>query len=705
MKLPSRLHLAGACLILPLAFGASAAGAPAAVDAARIIAADREPGNWMSHGRTYDEQRHSPLKRINDRNVGELGLAWTARLDIDRGVEATPIVVDGVMYTTGAKSIVYAFDARSGTLLWKFDPEVPGIRLSEGCCDVVNRGVAVWQGKVYVGAYDGRLIALNARDGRKLWETDTVVDPARSYTITGAPRVVKGKVLIGNGGAEYGVRGYVSAYDADTGKLAWRFYTVPGDPAQEKDDRAMEIARKTWHGTEYWKQGGGGTVWDSMAYDPELDLLYIGTGNASWWNRQARSEGKGDNLFVSSIVALRPDSGEYVWHYQTTPGDMWDYTATQHIILAELPIDGKQRKVLMQAPKNGFFYVLDRTNGKLLSAEKFAPVNWATHVDLATGRPVVDEEAANYLKGPKVISPAFIGAHNWHPMSFNPATGLVYIPMQETAGMLSAPASPQRIAHKSVVNLGVDVPDLPEDPEVVKQIAASFKGKLLAWDPVRQQAAWTQDYRTIYNGGTLSTAGNLVFQGTADGRVTAYAADSGKLLWSSPANTGVMAGPVTYEVDGEQYVTFMAGWGGTFPLILGPLSLEAKVQPEARVLTYKLGGKAVLPPPAQLPQAVPQPPAVTASAEDIAAGRTLYNGFCGSCHGLNAISGGVLPDLRYLDARKHAQFKDIVLMGARAAKGMPPFAGTVSETDAERIHQYLIKRAHDLRQETARARP
>lgn len=705
MKLPSRLHLAGACLILPLAFGASAAGAPAAVDAARIIAADREPGNWMSHGRTYDEQRHSPLKRINDRNVGELGLAWTARLDIDRGVEATPIVVDGVMYTTGAKSIVYAFDARSGTLLWKFDPEVPGIRLSEGCCDVVNRGVAVWQGKVYVGAYDGRLIALDARDGRKLWETDTVVDPARSYTITGAPRVVKGKVLIGNGGAEYGVRGYVSAYDADTGKLAWRFYTVPGDPAQEKDDRAMEIARKTWHGTEYWKQGGGGTVWDSMAYDPELDLLYIGTGNASWWNRQARSEGKGDNLFVSSIVALRPDSGEYVWHYQTTPGDMWDYTATQHIILAELPIDGKKRKVLMQAPKNGFFYVLDRTNGKLLSAEKFAPVNWATHVDLATGRPVVDEEAANYLKGPKVISPAFIGAHNWHPMSFNPATGLVYIPMQETAGMLSAPANPQRIAHKSVVNLGVDVPDLPEDPEVVKQIAASFKGKLLAWDPVRQQAAWTQDYRTIYNGGTLSTAGNLVFQGTADGRVTAYAADSGKLLWSSPANTGVMAGPVTYEVDGEQYVTFMAGWGGTFPLILGPLSLEAKVQPEARVLTYKLGGKAVLPPPAQLPQAVPQPPAVTASAEDIAAGRTLYNGFCGSCHGLNAISGGVLPDLRYLDARKHAQFKDIVLMGARAAKGMPPFAGTVSETDAERIHQYLIKRAHDLRQETARARP
>jgi quinohemoprotein ethanol dehydrogenase len=705
MTSPRLALVASAACCLLLAHPVVAGTGIATVDAARISGADREPGNWLSHGRTYDEQRHSPLRRINDGNVAQLGLAWSFKLDVDRGVEATPIVVDGVMYTTGAKSIVHALDARSGKQLWRFDPEVPGIRLSEGCCDVVNRGVAVWQGKVYVGAYDGRLIALDARDGSKLWETDTIIDHDRSYTITGAPRVVKGKVLIGNGGAEYGVRGYVAAYDADTGKLAWRFYTVPGDPALPAEDKAMEIARPTWHGDQYWKQGGGGTVWDSMAYDPELDLLYIGTGNASWWNRQARSEGKGDNLFVSSIVALRPDSGEYVWHYQTTPGDMWDYTATQHIVLADLPIAGKPRKVLMQAPKNGFFYVLDRTTGELLSAEKFATVTWATHVDMKTGRPVVDEKVANYLEGPKLISPAFIGAHNWHPMSFNPQTGLVYIPMQESAGMLSAPANPQRNSHKSVVNLGVDVPDLPEDPAVVKQIAASFKGQLLAWNPVTQQAAWRQDYRTIYNGGTLSTAGNLVFQGTADGRVTAYAADSGKLLWDSPANTGVMAGPVTYEVDGEQYVTFMAGWGGTFPLILGPLSVEAKVQPDARVLTYKLNGKATLPAPKLAPQAVPEPPATTASADEIAVGRTMYNGYCGSCHGLNGISGGVLPDLRYLNATKHAQFKDVVLMGTRAAKGMPPFAGTLSDADAERIHQYLIKRAHDLRQQLAATQP
>lgn len=693
-----RMAGAAACL-LPLSFGAQAADRPAAVDSSRIIAADQDAGNWLSHGRTYDEQRFSPLNQITDDNVDKLGLTWTFKLDVDRGVEATPIVVDGVMYTTGAKSIVYALDARTGKLLWRYDPEISGIRMSEGCCDVVNRGVAVWQGKVFVGAFDGRLIALDASDGSKIWETDTIIDHGRSYTITGAPRVVKGKVIIGNGGAEYGVRGYVAAYDADSGKLAWRFYTVPGDPSLPPEDKAMEIARATWFGDQYWKQGGGGTVWDSMAYDPELDLLYIGTGNASWWNRQARSEGKGDNLFVSSIVALRPDSGEYVWHYQTTPGDMWDYTATQHIVLADLPVNGETRKVLMQAPKNGFFYVLDRQTGELLSAEKFAHVTWATHVDMETGRPVVDEAAANYLEGPKVIAPAFVGAHNWHPMSFNPQTGLVYIPAQESAGMLSAPADPQRVAHKSVVNLGVDVPDLPEDPEVVKQIAGAFKGKLLAWDPVRQQAAWSQDYRTIYNGGTLSTAGNLVFQGTADGRVTAYAADSGRLLWEQPANTGVMAGPVTYTVDGEQYVTFMAGWGGTFPLILGPLSLEAKVRPEARVLTYKLGGTAKLPPAVNSPQQIPEPPAVTASADELAAGRNLYNGFCGSCHGLNGISGGILPDLRYLDDTKHAQFDDIVLMGSRAAKGMPPFGGTLSEADAERIQQYLIKRTHDLRRE------
>lgn len=685
-----------------LCTGAVAAPKPAAdVDGARIQAANQEPGNWMSHGRTYDEQRYSPLARINDGNVDKLGLAWTVRLDVDRGVEATPIVVDGVMYTTGAWSIVYALDARSGKRLWTFDPKVPGDNLSQGCCDTVNRGVAVWKGKVFVGSFDGRLIALDARSGKPVWTVDTVIDRKKSYTITGAPRIVKGKVIIGNGGAEFGVRGYVSAYDAENGKLAWRFYTVPGDPALPPEDKAMALALKTWSGNNWVKWGGGGTVWDSMAYDPELDLLYIGTGNGSPWNHQFRSEGKGDNLFLSSIVALRPDSGEYVWHYQTTPADMWDYTATQPIVLADITLEGKPRKVLMQAPKNGFFYVLDRTDGKLLSAKNFVPVNWASGIDMATGRPVVSADV-NYLTGPKMVIPSFLGAHNWQPMSFNPKTGYVYLPAQESVAGLEAQKEPLFIPHKSVVNLGVEVPDLPEDPKVEAEIRSAWKGRLIAWDPVKQAPAWTQEYVAPWNGGTLSTAGNLVFQGTADGHAVAYAADSGKKLWQARVNSGAMAGPVTYEVGGEQYVTFMVGWGGAFPGVTGPLSLSAKVQPEARVVTYRLGAKGQLPPPRLAPQGLPPLRAVTASAEQLKTARTMFNGFCGSCHGLNAVSGGVYPDLRYMSPKKHEQYA-AVLAGARLNRGMPSFAGVLQPADMELIRQYIVKRAHDLKGQLAQA--
>jgi quinohemoprotein ethanol dehydrogenase len=668
---------------------------PAAVDGARIVAADKEPGNWMSHGRTYDEQRYSPLEKINDGNVAKLGLAWTHKLDVDRGVEATPIVVDGVMYTTGAYSIVYAFDAKTGKLLWKHDPKVPGDNLSQGCCDTVNRGVAVWNGKVYLGSFDGRLIALEAKNGKPVWSVDTIIDRKKSYTVTGAPRIVKGKVLIGNGGAEFGVRGYVTAYDAETGKQAWRFYTVPGDPNLPPEDKAMELALKTWHGRGWLKWGGGGTAWDSMAYDPELDLIYIGTGNGSPWNHNFRSDGKGDNLFLSSIVALRPDTGEYVWHYQTTPSDQWDFTATQHMILADIALDGQKRKVLMQAPKNGFFYVLDRTNGKLLSAKNFVPINWATHVDLQTGRPAVTADV-NYLAGPKVVIPSFLGAHNWQPMSFSPKTGLVYLPAQESVAGLEAQKEPLFIPHKSVVNLGVEVPDLPEDPKVEAEIRSAWKGRLLAWDPVKQAPAWSHEYVAPWNGGTLATAGNLVFQGTADGRAVAYAADSGKKLWETRVNSGAMAGPVTYEVDGEQYVTFMVGWGGAFPGVAGPLSLSAKVQPEARVVTYKLGAKGKLPPAKQAPAALPPLQKVAATADQLKTARTMFNGFCGSCHGLNAVSGGVYPDLRYMTAKKHEQYKG-VLSGSKLNRGMPNFSGVLKPEDMDLIRQYIIKRAHDLK--------
>ncbi len=712
--MPHRLPLALTGLRPParlalLLAGCALAGAAAAqaVDGARIAAADREPGNWMSHGRTYDEQRFSPLAKINDRNVGKLGMAWTYKLDVDRGVEATPIVVDGVMYTTGAESIVYALDARSGKLLWRHDPKVNAESLSQGCCDVVNRGVAVWKGRVYVGAFDGRLIALDARTGEQVWSVDTVLDKTKSYTITGAPRIVKGKVLIGNGGAEFGVRGYVTAYDAETGQQAWRFFTVPGDPAQPPENKAMAMAMKTWSGNGWVKWGGGGTAWDSMAYDPELNLLYIGTGNGSPWNYQFRSEGKGDNLFLSSIVALDPDTGDYVWHYQTTPADRWDYTATQHIVLADLRIDGKLRKVLMQAPKNGFFYVLDRTDGKLISAKNYVPVNWASHIDLKTGRPV-ETGAGNYGPGEqkKLVIPAFLGGHNWHPMSFNPKTGLVYLPAQETMAELEAQKEPLFLPTKSVVNLGLEVPELPEDPKIEAQIRGAWKGRLLAWDPVRQKAAWSHDYASAWNGGTLSTAGNLVFQGTADGRAVAYAADNGKQLWQSPVNSGAMAGPISYEVDGEQYVSFMVGWGGAFPHITGPISLSARVRPEARVVTFKLGASQKLPP-AKLAPALPRAadvPPLTASAEQIKQARLMFNGLCGSCHGLNAVSGGVVPDLRYMKPEQHELFAATV-SGARINRGMPGFAGVLKPEDMQLLHQYVIKRTHDLSAEIAAARP
>ncbi|MBF8780359.1 PQQ-dependent dehydrogenase, methanol/ethanol family [Pseudomonas fulva] len=699
----SRRHTTLAALAWGLVTLTPLVGVPlqaAEVDGQRIIAADKEPGNWMSHGRTYDEQRYSPLKAINASNVSQLGLAWSYKLDLDRGVEATPIVVDGVMYTTGPFSVVYALDARDGKLLWKYDPQSDRHRAGEACCDAVNRGVAVWKGKVYVGVLDGRLEAIDASTGKRVWSVDTRNDDKRSYTITGAPRVVNGKVIIGNGGAEFGVRGYVTAYDAETGKQAWRFFTVPGDPKLPAENKAMEIARQTWHGDAFVEQGGGGTAWDSFAYDPQLNLLYIGVGNGSMWDPKWRSQAKGDNLFLSSIVAVNADTGEYVWHYQTTPGDAWDFTATQHMILAELPIDGKPRKVLMQAPKNGFFYVLDRATGELLSARNIVPVNWAKGIDMKTGRPIVDDEAAAYWKDGKrkLVTPAFWGSHDWHPMSYNPDTGLVYIP----AHIMSAyyehiPEAPKRHPFKSVYQLGLRTGMMPENADGLLDMAKTWSGKLIAWDPVKQAPAWEVPYITIFNGGTLSTAGNLVFEGSADGRVIAYAADSGKKLWESPAASGVMAAPITYSVDGEQYVTFMAGWGGAFSTFAGALSLRAGVQPYAQVLTYKLGGTAPLREPSP-PADAPEPPALAADEQTVAAGAALYDGNCSQCHGIHAVSGGVLPDLRKLTPEKHQMFLGI-LYGGRVPDGMPSFADALKPEEVEQVHQYLIKRAHDLKRE------
>ncbi len=670
----------------------------AAADTASPSDAGSASIGWEMHGRNPGEERYSPLKQINADNVSQLGLAWDFKYPLDRVVEATPVVVDGILYTTGAYSMVFALSAKTGELLWQYDPKVWRGYQGRGCCDAANRGVAVHNGKVFVGVYDGRLEALDAKSGKLLWSVNTLIDPDRNYTISGAPRVVKDKVIIGNGGAELGVRGYITAYDTETGKQAWRFFTVPGDPAKGDESDTITMIRKTWHGDQYWKQGGGGTVWDAMAYDPNLNLLYIGVGNGSFWNYKLRSEGKGDNLFVSSIVAINPDNGEYVWHYQTTPGDAWDYTATQHIIVTTLPVEGKSRRVVMQAPKNGFFYVLDAATGEFISAEKYGVVTWAKGIDPETGRPIIDLEKADYWTDgeAKVVFPGSMGAHNWPPMSFNPDTGLVYIPQQVTVEHYSPLASPREVK-KGVWNLGIEIPEVPETPEGIEKLAEIYKGNLIAWDPLKQEVRWTQPYDHIHNSGTLSTAGNLVFQGTADGRVVAYAADSGKKLWEQPVSSGVVAGPVTYQIDGEQYVAFNVGWGGGFPLVFGVLASRTEVVPDSRLYVFKLDGKATAPPVRRRKMTLPTPPPVTADAETVEEGKNLFRNHCGVCHGLGAMSANIVPDLRYLTPEKHKNFFFIVY-GARSHLGMPPFPEILTPEQVEKVHQYVIKRSHDLRE-------
>ncbi|HEX2775597.1 MAG TPA: PQQ-dependent dehydrogenase, methanol/ethanol family, partial [Candidatus Acidoferrales bacterium] len=460
------------------------------IDGARMMNADREPGNWMSYGRSYSEQRFSALKGIDDHNVARLGLAWHFDLDTRRGQEATPLVVDGRMYFTSAWSKVFALDAATGALLWSYDPKVPPEWGVNACCDVVNRGVAAWHGKIFFGTLDGRLIALDAATGKQIWETLTI-DPKWRYTITGAPRVVKENVIIGNGGGEMGVRGYVSAYSAETGNLVWRFYTVPGDPSKSFESPILERAAKTWSG-DWWKHGGGGTVWDAIVYDPELDLLYIGTGNGGPWNEKYRNPKREDGLLTCSIVALKPETGEYVWHYQEDPADDWDYDSDEQIILADIPIDGQARKVLFHAPKNGFFYVLDRATGTLISAKPYTFVNWATAIDTKTGRPL-ENASARYSRGqnPTPVVPGPLGAHSWQPMSYSPLTGLVYIPIQEAGFFYKS--DPQFEWKSLATNDGIDfaAAGMPQDPKVKTAFLKSITGRLVAWDPIQQKQVWS----------------------------------------------------------------------------------------------------------------------------------------------------------------------------------------------------------------------
>ena len=666
---------------------------PADVNEARIANARNEPSNWLTYGRTYDEQRFSPLKEIDDHNVDQLHLAWYFDLDTRRGQEATPIVADGVMYFTSAWSKVFALNAATGALLWSYDPKVPPEWGVNACCDVVNRGVAIWNGKIYLGTLDGRLIALDAATGKPVWETLTI-DRKWRYTITGAPRAAAGKIFIGNGGAEMGVRGYVSAYDGETGQLIWRFYTVPGDPSKPFENPILKKAASTWTGA-WWKTGGGGTVWDAIVYDPGLDLLYIGVGNGGPWAGKYRSPQGGDNLFTNSIVALKPETGEYVWHYQENPADEWDYDSDEQIILADLTFSGRLRKVLLHAPKNGFFYVLDRSNGELISAKPYTEINWASGIDVKTGRPIENPKARYHSSAkPTLVIPGPGGAHSWQPMSYSPLTGLVYIPIQDDGFPFQI--DPNYRWNPLAYNTGIDftAASLPQDAAVKKAILKNVTGRLVAWDPVQQKEAWSFKRAEPWNGGTLSTAGNLVFEGTADGHFEAYRANSGEKLWSSPAGTSVMAGPVAYSINGEEYVAVLAGRGGALALAAGEASKPSHSPNIGRMLAFELGGTASLPPVRDI-----QPPALRtlrleASKATVKRGEGLYQRFCSTCHGDAAFSGGVLADLRYSSALESNQWFNIVLGGLLQPNGMVSFSKELSHEDAEAIRAYIIFRVN-----------
>jgi quinohemoprotein ethanol dehydrogenase len=649
--------------------------------------------NWLAFGRTYSEQRFSPLEQINTSNIADLAVDWYLDLPGERGLVSTPLVVDGIMYLVGSMNRVRAVNAVTGELLWIYDPKVAehgaDMRMRIGWEH--NRGIGFWKGKVYVATWDGRLNAVDASSGEEIWSAMTV-DPESALYITGAPKIFKGKVLIGNGGTEWGAaRGYVTAYDAETGEQAWRFYIVPGNPADGFESETMAMAAGTWTG-EWWKFGGGGNAWHGFTYDAELDTLYIGTGNGSPWNRKIRSPGGGDNLFLCSVVALDPDTGEYRWHYQTTPGESWDYNSNMDIVLADLTIEGREVKALLHAPKNGFFYVIDRQTGKLISAEPYTVTTWATHINVETGRPV-EVPGARYEDGEAMVAPGPVGGHNWHAMSYNPQTGLAYFPAIHSSAIYSD-AGKQIDAWRSPYwRYDAGVKTAPGE----KPRSDGVTGSLQAWDPVRQELVWEIPSPGIWSAGTLTTGGNLVLQGRVDASFVAYDAASGEDLWTMNLGNGISAPPITYSVDGKQYVALLVGWGGGTAGLGGPAAAAHGwaygVHPR-RLVAFSLDGSAKLPP--SPPPGVPEPVAMPDFEVDMelaGQGGPEFEGTCSRCHGPRVISAGMAPDLRASAVvASAAVFEDIVRGGSRAEQGMPRYT-RLTDNQLESLRHYIRRQA------------
>ena len=688
---------------------------PGAVDTARLQAAGTEPQNWFTGGRDQEGSYFSPLKSIDTGNIAKLGFAWDYDLGSpQRGQEATPIVIDGVMYTSGTWGYVYSVDAATGHELWRYDPKATQLAARNPCCDLVNRGVAVWKGRVYVAAVDGKLHAINAATGHKIWEVDTITDHSLPYSSTGAPQVAGNVVVIGNSGSDMGrggVRGYVAAYDLETGAFKWRFYTVPPAVGQPFENPELAAAAKTWDTHRNAVYQGGGTAWDGFSYDPDLDLVYFGTANAAPYDLRQLGAAKLDALYTASIIALHAKTGRMAWYYQTTPRDSWDFDAVQKMILAQITVNGKREPVIMQASKNGFFYVLNRKTGKLLSANNYTFVNWASGVDMKTGRPNLTTQA-DWYSSPKNIYPSWAGGHTWNPMSYSPLTKLVYIPALDVSSvwidMLHNGGSLKYLDGFFTVN-GV-IPDDNYDAADMKRLYGPVpdlkdikatrnvnpvRELIRAWDPVAQKTVWEHETSSGvrgYDGGILSTAGNLVFQGRGNGELWVYAADTGQVLKTIQTGSHIMAAPMTYAINGEQFVAVQVGYGGA-AITVGPIpphSAALKYQNMNRIIAFKLGGDVVPKPAPRIYEPFLQPPAQIASAAEIKAGEVKFIEECSRCHVLGPSS---TPDLRRLDAGLHQAFKEVVLRGALGANGMERFDDLLSDRDADNIHGYLIEQS------------
>ncbi len=664
------------------------------------VGASSSPNDWTGFGRTFGEQHFSPLTEISKDNVGQLGLAWSLDLPLGNAISA-PLAVDGVLYIATGYSVVRAIDAVSGKVLWTYDPEAPaaaGRKLRQGWG---IRGLAYEAGRIFVGTHDGRLLALDAKTGKPVWTAQTLPKDDLSF-ISGPPRVFNGKVIIGFGGADVdNIRGYVTAYDTATGKQLWRFYTVPGDPAKGFEDDAQKMAAKTWAG-DWWRYGGGGTVWNAMTYDPTTDTMILGVGNGAPWNHKIRSKGQGDNLFLSSIVGLDAKTGKYKWHYQTNPGESWDYNASMDIALADLKIAGKKRQVLMTAPKNGFFYVIDRTNGKLISAEPFVKVTWAKGIDIASGRPIEVPESRYPNGSTFVMWPGPVGAHTWLPMAFSPKQGLVYIPAIEMATSYNDKGITREnwVRAPGAAVDGATIPDF----QVKDAGPLNATSSLIAWNPVTQKQAWKVPTPGPWNGGVMATGGDLVFQGRIDGKFNAYAADSGKLLWSYAAQAPVTAPPISFAVKGRQYVTVLTGMG-TSGAAFGPLlpvSIDYRTQAR-RVLTFALDGKAVLPKSEPFVPVASEDPTYAPNAALAAKGAVSYAIHCAVCHGISAVAAGHAPDLRAsMIPTDQASFESVVREGVLVPNGMPRFE-EFDQAKLDGIRQYLRGEADKLRQSQGKA--